>query len=175
MLNATSPAGSDTEIELQNHQKLQYMDDLDQFRNKKSGARKSRSTGSSSSLRRRASLSSFSPMSPPNEDSLFDLNSMGAGMVLGSRTSKRYSAARFSTITRKSSIATLRIEPEPMSFQARRRRAQKLTNFFGTSYRDLFSDVLEKLEASVKEEVRDGSISLEEMKVSIPCLTSAAQ
>ena len=52
-----------------------------------------------------------------------------------------------------------------MGFQARRKRAAKLTNFFGASYRDLFGEVLEKLEIGFLEEARNGNMSGDEIAV----------
>jgi hypothetical protein len=53
-----------------------------------------------------------------------------------------------------------------MAFQARRRRAAKLTNFFGATYRDLFGEVLNRIERGMLEEARHGEMSQDEMKVS---------
>lgn len=58
------------------------------------------------------------------------------------------------------------VTPEPMGFQARRKRAAKLTNFFGASYRDLFGEVLQKLEVGFLEEAKEGGMSREEVAVS---------
>jgi len=52
-----------------------------------------------------------------------------------------------------------------MGFQARRKRAAKLTNFFGASYRDLFGEVLERLEIGFLEEAREGNMSPQEIDV----------
>ena len=75
----------------------------------------------------------------------------------------RISILSMSTISSGSSVFTL--TPEPMGFQARRKRAAKLTNFFGASYRDLFGEVLEKLEIGFLEEAKEGSLSREEIAV----------
>ncbi|KAF8756007.1 hypothetical protein RHS01_04778 [Rhizoctonia solani] len=47
-------------------------------------------------------------------------------------------------------------------FAARRKRAAKLSNFFGVSYRDLFGAVLDILESDVKEDKEEGSLSAAE-------------
>ena len=60
-----------------------------------------------------------------------------------------------------------------MGFQARRKRAAKLTNFFGASYRDLFGEVLEKLEIGFLEEAKEGSLSGEEVAVRLKFLLLA--
>jgi hypothetical protein len=75
----------------------------------------------------------------------------------------RMSVMSMSSDSSGSSLFTL--TPEPMGFQARRKRAAKLTNFFGATYRDLFGEVLEKLEIGFLEEARQGNMSREEMDV----------
>lgn len=50
-------------------------------------------------------------------------------------------------------------------FKARRRRAAKLTNFFGVKYRDLFGEVLESIEAGMREDVRAGRMGVVELEV----------
>lgn len=47
-------------------------------------------------------------------------------------------------------------------FAARRKRAAKLSNFFGVSYRDLFGAVLDILESDVREDKEEGSLSAAE-------------
>jgi hypothetical protein len=68
------------------------------------------------------------------------------------------------TVSTVSSYATL--TPEPMAFQARRKRAAKLAHFFGATYRDLFGEVLDRIERGMLEEMRRGDMSREEMRVS---------
>jgi hypothetical protein len=79
------------------------------------------------------------------------------------RLRARLSRVSMSSISSGSSLLTL--TPEPMGFQARRKRAAKLTNFFGASYRDLFGEVLERLETGFLEEAKEGSMSREEIAV----------
>ncbi|KAI0323090.1 hypothetical protein OF83DRAFT_1167107 [Amylostereum chailletii] len=55
-------------------------------------------------------------------------------------------------------------EPEMVSFQARRRRAAKLTNFFGVDYRDLIGDILESIEDDVQEASHCGTLKPEEVQ-----------
>ncbi|KAH7915715.1 hypothetical protein BJ138DRAFT_997166 [Hygrophoropsis aurantiaca] len=57
-------------------------------------------------------------------------------------------------------------KPEATDFQLRRRRAAKLTNFFGVDYRELIDDVLESIEKGVEEERRRGTLEPEEVEVS---------
>ncbi|KAI6163793.1 hypothetical protein EDD17DRAFT_1693125, partial [Pisolithus thermaeus] len=51
-------------------------------------------------------------------------------------------------------------------FQVRRRRAAKLTSFFGVDYRDLIDDILESIERGVEEERGRGTLQPEEVEVS---------
>ncbi|CAE6472097.1 unnamed protein product [Rhizoctonia solani] len=53
-------------------------------------------------------------------------------------------------------------EAQRNHFAARRKRAAKLSNFFGVSYRDLFGAVLDILESDVKEDKEEGSLSAAE-------------
>ncbi|KAG9096876.1 hypothetical protein FS749_007532 [Ceratobasidium sp. UAMH 11750] len=50
-------------------------------------------------------------------------------------------------------------------FAARRKRAAKLSKFFGVSYRDLFGAVLDILESDVREDKEEGSLSAAETQV----------
>ncbi|KAI0068020.1 hypothetical protein BV25DRAFT_505800 [Artomyces pyxidatus] len=56
-------------------------------------------------------------------------------------------------------------DSEMVMFQARRRRAAKLTNFFGVDYRDLIGDILDSIENGVEEEGHKGSLQPEEVRV----------
>ncbi|KIJ32808.1 hypothetical protein M422DRAFT_783314 [Sphaerobolus stellatus SS14] len=67
-----------------------------------------------------------------------------------------------SLISTNSSIASL--EPDPDGFQQRRKRAAKLTNFFGVNYRDLFGDVLESIEKGMNDEFVSGTMQPEEVE-----------
>jgi hypothetical protein len=70
-------------------------------------------------------------------------------------------------MTSLSSEFTLSPEPKTSDFQLRRRRAAKLTHFFGVDYRELVHDVLESIEKGVEEERRRGTLQPEEVQVSI--------
>jgi len=52
------------------------------------------------------------------------------------------------------------------TFQQRRRRAAKLTQFFGVNYRELIRDVLESIENGLERERRRGTMQEEEVEVS---------
>lgn len=54
--------------------------------------------------------------------------------------------------------------PEATSFQQRRKRAAKLTHFFGVDYRELFDDVLDSIEYDMKLGQKDGKLRAEEVE-----------
>ena len=56
--------------------------------------------------------------------------------------------------------------PQASSFQQRRKRAAKLTHFFGVDYRELFDDVLESLENDMQLGQSEGVLRAEEVEVS---------
>jgi predicted secreted protein len=56
-------------------------------------------------------------------------------------------------------------EPDVTDFQTRRRRAAKLTHFFGVDYRDLIHDVLDSIERGVEEEKKRGTLRPDEFEV----------
>lgn len=64
-------------------------------------------------------------------------------------------SSEFSVTTPKADITT---------FQVRRRRAAKLTQFFGVNYRDLIDDVLESIENGVEHEHQRGTLRAEEVE-----------
>jgi hypothetical protein len=53
---------------------------------------------------------------------------------------------------------------EITTFQVRRRRAAKLTQFFGVNYRELINDVLESIEHGVEHEQMRGTLRAEEVE-----------
>ena len=57
----------------------------------------------------------------------------------------------------------LATKPEPTDFQQRRRRAAKLTQFFGVQYRELITDVLDSLENGLQHEERRGTLQASEV------------
>ena len=44
-------------------------------------------------------------------------------------------------------------------FEQKRRRAAKLTNFFGVSHRDIMDDILESIESGVEEDAGSGTLN----------------
>lgn len=56
--------------------------------------------------------------------------------------------------------------PDATSFQQRRKRAAKLTHFFGVDYRELFDDVLDRIESNMQLGQRDGRLHAAEAEVS---------
>lgn len=54
--------------------------------------------------------------------------------------------------------------PEDATFQTRRRRAAKLTQFFGVNYRDLMSEILESIEKGLEEERGKGTLKPDEVQ-----------
>ena len=62
--------------------------------------------------------------------------------------------------------------PEVTDFQARRRRAAKLTQFFGVDYRELISDVLESIENGLEHERKRGTLNPDEVEVSLQYILS---
>ena len=71
-----------------------------------------------------------------------------------------------------SSIASLCSEysvttppPEISTFEQKRRRAAKLTNFFGVSHRDIMDDILDSIESGVAEEGGRGTLNQAQVDV----------
>jgi hypothetical protein len=82
------------------------------------------------------------------------------------RTGRRFSLpARSSSLSLASQYNLSSPSPEMVSFQARRRKAAKLTHFFGVDYRHLIGDILESIERDVQEENYRGCLHPEEMQV----------
>lgn len=54
---------------------------------------------------------------------------------------------------------------EAHGFQQRRKRAAKLSSFFGVDYRELFTEVLDVIESEVQSDSMSGSLSPEETQV----------
>ena len=102
----------------------------------------------------------FYDVSGYDSDSASHIGSLSRNRSHRSRKSVMSMSSVSSSVSSGSSLYTL--TPEPMGFQARRKRAAKLTNFFGASYRDLFGEVLERLEIGFLEEAREGNMSSEE-------------
>ncbi|KZV93502.1 hypothetical protein EXIGLDRAFT_673965 [Exidia glandulosa HHB12029] len=62
------------------------------------------------------------------------------------------------------SVLSVMPAPDPRGFGARRRRAAKLAQFFGVSYRDLFGEVLDSIEMGVRDEATKGSMQPDEVQ-----------
>ena len=56
-------------------------------------------------------------------------------------------------------------KPEPTDFQLRRRRAAKLTQFFGVDYKQIIYDILESIEKGVEEDRKKGTLQPDEVEV----------
>jgi predicted secreted protein len=56
-------------------------------------------------------------------------------------------------------------KPESTDFQLRRRKAAKLTQFFGVDYKQIIADVLESIEKGVEEDRKRGTLQPEEVEV----------
>ena len=55
--------------------------------------------------------------------------------------------------------------PDVTDFQWRRRKAAKLTQFFGVNYRDLMNEILESIEKGLEEERGRGTMQPDEIQV----------
>ncbi|KAI0652341.1 hypothetical protein C8Q79DRAFT_896641 [Trametes meyenii] len=79
---------------------------------------------------------------------------------------RRSLPSRTSIASFTSEISMLIATPPPgeHSFQQRRRRAAKLTHFFGVDYRDLMSEVLESIEKGLEEERGKGTLKPDEVR-----------
>jgi hypothetical protein len=58
-------------------------------------------------------------------------------------------------------------KPDISDFQLRRRRAAKLTNFFGVDYRELVNDVFESIESGLEHERKRGALEADEVEVCV--------
>ncbi|KAI5124140.1 hypothetical protein M0805_000951 [Coniferiporia weirii] len=67
-------------------------------------------------------------------------------------------------------IAEVKTEITP--FEVRRRRAAKLSHFFGVSYRNLFGEVLDSIEMGVREDEGKGTLNADEAKDLLTQLTN---
>ncbi|KAG7099846.1 hypothetical protein E1B28_001653 [Marasmius oreades] len=73
---------------------------------------------------------------------------------------------RADSILSRDDASTIRGGPDPQEvyFQMRRRKAAKLTQFFGVDYRELIRDVLESIEGGLEIEKHKGTVSREEVE-----------
>ncbi|KAG6842378.1 hypothetical protein C0991_007508 [Blastosporella zonata] len=75
---------------------------------------------------------------------------------------RRSLPARTSIISDTSDYSVTTPRPEVTDFQARRRRAAKLTQFFGVNYKELITEVLESIETGLEHERKRGTLGPEE-------------
>ncbi|KAI0361109.1 hypothetical protein OH77DRAFT_1417314 [Trametes cingulata] len=82
------------------------------------------------------------------------------------KAERRRSLPSRTSIASFTSEISLIIAPTPTepSFQQRRRRAAKLTHFFGVDYRELMNEVLESIEKGLEEERGRGTLRPDEVK-----------
>ena len=87
-------------------------------------------------------------------------------------TSSSIKSARRRSLPMRNSMSSLHSEysltspnPEVTEFQLRRRRAAKLTQFFGVDYRLIIHDVLESIQSGVEEERKRGTLNPHEFEV----------
>ncbi|KAJ7733564.1 hypothetical protein DFH07DRAFT_754809 [Mycena maculata] len=109
----------------------------------------------------------------PARTSMASLASVASTLSISS-TASINSTSGLSTIT---TDTTATAHPDATGaggkeFQARRRRAAKLTQFFGVDYRDLIDDVLESIEHGLDAERKRGSLNPAEAEVSFFFITS---
>lgn len=102
---------------------------------------------------RASTLSLVSTLSGTSTLSSLSTLSMGTSTITSANIPGYYNAPRTEA------------EGRADMFRARRRRAAKLTNFFGVKYRDLFGEVLESIEAGMREDVRVGRMGVGELEV----------
>ncbi|KAH0837971.1 hypothetical protein J3R83DRAFT_6208 [Lanmaoa asiatica] len=99
--------------------------------------------------------------SPLEEEVLVDPRR--ASIATSFRSERRHSLPSNASMTSLSS--EFRASPKVSLFQIRRRKATKLTNFFGVDYRELIHDILESVEKGVEEERRRGALRPQEVEV----------
>lgn len=102
--------------------------------------------------------------SPTEEQPLLESHRM-------SGSSHSFKSERRLSLPTRTSMASLITTEIPMpsprgssDFQLRRRRAAKLTHFFGVDYRELIHDILESIEKGVEEERKRGTLRPEEVE-----------
>ncbi|KDR85623.1 hypothetical protein GALMADRAFT_234605 [Galerina marginata CBS 339.88] len=105
------------------------------------------------------------PTPQPEEDipSAMDRRTSVASTIKSER--RRSLPARTSMISLASSeFSVTTPKADVTTFQVRRRRAAKLTQFFGVNYRELITDVLESIENGVEHEHQRGTLRAEEVE-----------
>ena len=87
---------------------------------------------------------------------------------LPTRASVTSLSSEFSVMT------TTTVSAEEKTFQARRKRAAKLTQFFGVDYRDLMSEIIDSIEQGLQEESGRGTLRPDEVQVSQPLASDSS-
>lgn len=89
------------------------------------------------------------------------------------RSGRRRSLSLCSSVTSLRSEYSITSITSPLqeisTFEQKRRRAAKLTNFFGVSHRDIITDILESIESGVAEERGRGILNQAQVDVRLPC------
>ena len=104
------------------------------------------------------------PSTPPLQD--FTRVKDRSASITSIKSERRHSLpARTSVLSLVSEYSISSPKPEITDFQLRRRRAAKLTQFFGVDYRDLIRDVLDSIENGLEHERKRGTLKPEEVDV----------
>jgi len=94
-----------------------------------------------------------------------DLSERRASVTASIKSERRRSLpTRTSTTSLNSEYCLAPAKPDATDFQLRRRRAAKLTQFFGVDYRELIYDVLDSIERGVEEERKKGTLDSDEFQ-----------
>ncbi|KAL0951805.1 hypothetical protein HGRIS_008472 [Hohenbuehelia grisea] len=101
-------------------------------------------------------------------ESVYSLASAGSASSFSSAGSRAsmISIASASSVSTFSTSGSGAATPTPgaTDFQLRRRRAAKLTAFFGVNYRDLIQDILESIEKGLEDERKRGTLNPDEVE-----------
>ncbi|KAJ7687451.1 hypothetical protein B0H17DRAFT_1070262 [Mycena rosella] len=95
----------------------------------------------------------------PARTSMASLASIASASSIASAASSALTTTATTAATTPPAAAPRTPEAERSEFQQRRRRAAKLTQFFGVDYRDLIDDVLESIEHGLDAERRHGTLN----------------
>lgn len=110
----------------------------------------------------------YSPTSPSSPVFQFsptkDRRSSNASSAKSDR--RRSLPTRTSIMSIASEVSITAPKPEMTDFQLRRRRAAKLTSFFGVDYRELVNNVLESIESGLEHERKRGTLQADEIEAS---------
>ncbi|KAI8981192.1 hypothetical protein BD414DRAFT_491945 [Trametes punicea] len=100
------------------------------------------------------------PVSPSAAD---DLSFVATPTIKSERRRSLPSRTSIASFTSELSFVVAPTPTEP-SFQQRRRRAAKLTHFFGVDYRELMNEILDSIEKGLEEERGKGTLRPDEVK-----------